>query len=236
MSLNVTCFQGRVWSHCLPVHFLDHIWCLVCYFLSPSAVSSGYLKSVFLLLSLLQPRHRRPPDDPPAWNICPVLFKSFIFSQTRSRWAPLGRVISGGLLSNEREGSLCISGGSQVRDEHSSVVVSSCLICLLSRVLDNKTLIAGSLAPIPSRGFYKGCAAVHRLESHEKMRVFHLNFKQRPAHWLTAHPDDGSSSTPTVQKCNDVYVISTIPFSNKQFGKNKTIAAWGWCAVICFVF
>uniref|UniRef100_A0A674N5G3 Testis expressed 264, ER-phagy receptor n=2 Tax=Takifugu rubripes TaxID=31033 RepID=A0A674N5G3_TAKRU len=45
---------------------------------------TSWTTSVFLLLSLLQPRHRRPPDDPPAWNICPVLFKSFIFSQTRS--------------------------------------------------------------------------------------------------------------------------------------------------------
>lgn len=119
-----------------------------------------FLYSPPLLLSLLQPQRRRPPDDPPpACNICPVLFKSFIFSQTRSCRAPLGRVLSGGLLSNESEGSLCISGGSQVRDEHSSAVVSSCLICLLSRALDNKTVIAGTLAPIRSRGFCKGCAA-----------------------------------------------------------------------------
>lgn len=119
----------------------------------------GFLYSPPLLLSLRQPQHRRPPDDPPACNICPVLFKSFIFSQTRSRWAPLGRVVSGGLLSNEREGSVCILSESQVRDEHSSAVVSSCLICLLSRVLDNKTVTAGTLALIRSRGFCKGCAA-----------------------------------------------------------------------------
>lgn len=84
-------------------------------------------------------------------------------------------------MSNEREGSLCVSGGSQVRDEHSPGVVSSCLVCLLSRVLDNKTVIAGSdsLTWVLQR---LRSGAVHRLESHEKMRVFHLNFKQRPAH------------------------------------------------------
>lgn len=163
MSLNVTCFQSRAWSHHLPVHFLDHIWCLVCYFLSSSAVSSGYLKSVFfILLPFCYLCGSRSIEDHPM-TPQPVIYvqsySNLLSSHKQDHAEHLLAGWSQGVCCLMREGSLCILSESQVRDEHSSAVVSSCLICLLSRVLDNKTVIAGRLALIRSRGFCKGCAA-----------------------------------------------------------------------------
>lgn len=115
-----------------------------------------FLYSPPLLLSLLQPQHRRPPDDPPQPVIYVQSYSNLLSSHKQDRGEHLLAGCSQGVCCVMREKALCAFQAG-VKWEMSIPRLLSAVVWSVFQ--NNKTVIAGTLAPTRSRGFCKGCAA-----------------------------------------------------------------------------
>lgn len=116
---------------------------------------------------------------PPQSNICPVLY---LLTNKRSAEHLSARQLRG-FRCLMREKPLCVFQLEVEGEDEHSAVWQRLSVLSLSCVLDNKTTIAGMLGPIQYGLLHSW--AFQQLQSHEKMRVFYLNLKQRSVHWLT---------------------------------------------------